>query len=382
MSAGATITFRLKIKEIGSEFSSYSDTNIIVNQPPHGGSLEVNPSLGYSFSTTFIMIMAQYSDDTSDYPLSYSFSYQLSPSSNVLNIQLKCGLNSVRNILPAGYYFMDSQIIIIGIVYDILGSSNTDIVKVTVKETLNFDYYSYLSKTLSNSLDVKQSLSMVNMVASSISKVNCSSVSRDYCETLHRYPCQNTPQQCSSCKDGYIGIIGDSNIKCLDFSSGVVTGRVGDSCSSNSDCLFNSCISNKCVDTNKTCPTSITNEVCSGHGKCIYTDSSSSVVTSCTEADVTCSASCICNDNYYGDVDCSLDPTALKQADDMILLMCKTLNNYIEKSSISPSLIDSAVNSAYVIYSPGKVISKETDINCKIYCLQVHMLYIDFNANC
>ena len=105
-------------------------------------------------------------------------------------------------------------------------------------------------------------------------------------------------------------------------------------------------------------------------------------MTSCTEADVTCSASCICNDNYYGDVDCSLDPTALKQADDTILLMCKTLNNYIEKSSISPSLIDSAVNSAYVIYSPGKVISKETDINCKIYCLQVHMLYIDFNANC
>ena len=220
--SGATIKFRLRINEKGSKYSTYSDVNIAVNQPPYGGSLEVNPSLGYSFSTTFIMALMQYSDDASDYPLSYSFSYQLSPSSNVLIIQLKSGLNSVRNILPAGYDFMNSQIIITGMVYDFLGSSNADIVKVTVKETKNVDYFSFLSNYLSNSLDVKSSLSVVNMVASSLSKVDCSSVSKDYCETLHRHPCQNTPQQCSSCKDGYVGIIGDSNIKCIDFTSGVV----------------------------------------------------------------------------------------------------------------------------------------------------------------
>ena len=95
--SGATITFRLKINEQGSKSSTYSDVNIVVNQPPYGGSLEVNPLLGYSFSTTFIMTMMQYSEDASEYPLSYSFSYQLSPSSNALIIQLKCGLNSVRN---------------------------------------------------------------------------------------------------------------------------------------------------------------------------------------------------------------------------------------------------------------------------------------------
>jgi hypothetical protein len=276
---------------------------------------------------------------------------------------------------------MNSQIIITGMVYDIIGSSNVDIVKVTVKETTNVDYFSFLSNSLSNTLDVKNSLSVVNMVASSLSKVNCSLVSKNYCETLNRHPCQNTPQQCSSCKDGYVGIVGDSNIKCINFTSGVVTGRVGDSCSDDNDCLFNSCISNKCADINKLCPTSGTNEVCSGHGKCIYTDSSSSLVTSCTEADVTCSASCICNGNYYGDVDCSLDRTALKQADDTMLLMCQALNNYIEKSGISPSLIDSAVSSLYIVYSPGKVISSETDIECKIYCICFILISIQ-NINC
>jgi hypothetical protein len=137
LSPGATITFRLEINEIGSNFRSYSETKVLVNQPPNGGSLVVDPFNGYSFSTIFEMRMSQYSSEFSNYPLSYSFSYQLSPTLNILGLQLQCGLNSVRTILPAGYDFMDFLVDIIGVVYDSLGSSTTDIRKVSVLELEN-----------------------------------------------------------------------------------------------------------------------------------------------------------------------------------------------------------------------------------------------------
>ena len=374
---GATITFRLEINEIGSKFSSYSETKVLVNQPPNGGSLGVDPLNGYSFSTIFEMSMSQYSSEFSNYPLSYSFSYQLSPTLNILGLQLQCGLNSVRTILPAGYDFMDFLVDIIGVVYDSLGSSTTDIRKVSVLELENVEYYSYLSGSLSDSFDVANDIKVSNVVASTITKVNCSSVNKDFCNLRNRLPCQNTPQQCSSCKNGYIGIVGDSNIRCISFNSSVVFGRVGDTCHSNSDCLFNNCNGGICMDISKECPTSISNQECSGHGNCIYTDSSNSIVSSCTQSDVTCMAACQCMKNY-GDVDCSLDPFALNQADLTIRKMCQTFNNYIETGSLDllPSVIDGAVNSADVIYSPAKV-TNETEAICKNF-YYIAMLVLDF----
>lgn len=363
LTPSAEITFRLIINEIGSEFSSYSEINVIVNQPPNGGSLEVVPFNGNSFSTIFIMSMNQYSSE--NYPLLYSFSYQLSPTLNILSLQLQCGSNFARTILPAGYDFMNFLVDVIGVVYDSLGSSSTDIRKVNVTELQNVNYYSYLITSISDSFDVKNDIKVSNVVASTISKVDCSSVDKVYCDSINRLPCQNTPHQCSSCKDGYIGIVGDSNIRCISFNSGVITGRVGDTCHTDSDCLFNKCNGLICMDISKQCPTSITNQACSGHGNCIYTDSSNSIVSSCTQSDVTCMASCHCMKNY-GDVDCSLDPIAFNQADLTIRKMCLTFNSYIETSSltVTPSVIDGAVNSADVIYSPTKV-TIETEAICK-----------------
>jgi hypothetical protein len=362
---GATITFRLEINEMGSKFSSYSETKVIVNQPPDAGSLRVDPFNGYSFSTIFMISMSQYSSEASNYPLSYSFSFQLSPTSNILGLQLQCGSNSVRTILPAGYDFMNFLVDIIGVVYDSLGSSTTDIRNVSVLELENVEYYSYLTGSLSDSFDVANDIKVSNVVASTISKVNCSSVNKEFCNLRNRLPCQNTPQQCSSCKNGYIGIVGDSNIRCISVNSSVVFGRVGDTCQSNSDCLFNNCNGGTCMDISKQCPSSISNHECSGHGNCIYTDSSNSIVSSCTQSDVTCMAACQCMRNY-GDVDCSLDPFALNQADLTIRKMCQTFNHYIETGSLDllPSVIDGAVNSADVIYSPTKV-TTESEATCK-----------------
>ena len=84
LDAGCTISFQLSAK------ASSSRITIVTNASPAGGSIVVNPTIGISFSTTFIMNSIDWSDDVGDYPLAYSFAQRSSAYSRSLIIQSHC----------------------------------------------------------------------------------------------------------------------------------------------------------------------------------------------------------------------------------------------------------------------------------------------------
>ena len=74
------------------------------NSPPIGGRASVSPSVGYALVTDFAMATTGWSDDLSDYPLSYSFSYQLAISdlTPALTVAVLSPLPYAVSVLPPG----------------------------------------------------------------------------------------------------------------------------------------------------------------------------------------------------------------------------------------------------------------------------------------
>ena len=77
---------------------------LIVNAPPIGGRTIVSPLSGDALMTDFTMSTIGWSDDLSDYPLSYRFSYQLAIS-DLIPVLALTSLNPLPyavSLLPAG----------------------------------------------------------------------------------------------------------------------------------------------------------------------------------------------------------------------------------------------------------------------------------------
>jgi hypothetical protein len=55
--------------------TGFAESSFIVNSPPTGGYVTVSPSSGVRLNTTFTISASQWSEDTADLPLYYSFSY-------------------------------------------------------------------------------------------------------------------------------------------------------------------------------------------------------------------------------------------------------------------------------------------------------------------
>lgn len=157
-----------------------------------------------------------------------------------------------------------------------------------------YSFFSYL-------IIIESAIKFINIVGSSISAVDCSSAPD--CTALNRKPCVSTANTCGMCLDGYIGKVGDFNVKC---QSGTAKSKaVGVKCASNDECLYNLCSSGVCAAPPKECPSAIAGSVCSGNGNCQYTDVANNPTKTCSELDVNCNAFCVCKGGFGG-VDCSL----------------------------------------------------------------------------
>ena len=105
--AGRTYTFRLSAHPLDNVvLSAKTDVVLMVNAPPLGGRTIVFPLSGHALITEFTMSASGWSDDLSDYPLSYRFSYQLAISDLIPLLALTT-LNPLPyavSLLPAGLY--------------------------------------------------------------------------------------------------------------------------------------------------------------------------------------------------------------------------------------------------------------------------------------
>jgi len=357
---GKSYTFRLTAYPVASKsLKTYSETTITINSVPTGGVIDVSPDSGYALTTLFRMSCSLWS--SSNIPLSYIFSYQVSSIDLVLQSLSK--LTSVTSTLSAGLSSLQYSVTIYNYAYDTLGSSSVISSSATV-EPIEVNITEYLSTSISDSLDsgnVDELLQVMNTISSTMNIVNCTLASDTYCAKLNRYSCETVPNTCGNCYSGYSGIGSESNTKCYNATAESV-GSTGSSCSSNNDCLYGSCVNNMCTVPDKSCPTS-SGASCSGYGTCEFFDSSYSVTDSCSITNTNCIAKCVCYSGYSGS-DCSNEPSDAISLDTIRKKLCSAILSVLDVTDKSESNLKVIVVLLYSSFDSSEIISVDSFNEC------------------
>ena len=384
---GKTFTFRLTSSPISaspdsqnqqshfsltdsdSSMTSYSEISLQVNAPPTSGILVVSPLNGTEMVTSFTVLSRNWIDDPADYPLAYAFAYVLDKAGETdFTLSLFSEKSYTVTPLPAGLLSMNSTVLCKGVIRDNMGAGVTvsQAVYVMSSAAPGQDVASALSTVLDTQLEKAFAsgnndavMKSINVVASSISTVNCSAAPA--CRALNRNLCSTVTQTCGTCLQGFLGIAGHSNSKCSNASG--ILGLLDSPCRADSECIYNLCTSGKCRAPSKQCPSNTADASCSGHGFCSFYSVTGSPIKNCTEIDVGCSANCACADGYGG-TDCSLDANALKTRGAMRGNMCNALMKTLERSTVSADLLESMISSLLQVYTPYEVVDNPTRYNC------------------
>jgi hypothetical protein len=247
------------------EKETHLTQNTGINGPPQYGVVQVVPRNGSPLTTYFTMYTSSWIDDSTDLPLSYDFSYQTTSTGSTATIQSKSADNQVSNYLPKGYISGSSGgVMIISRAYDIYNAYASTSITCYVTSTGTIDVSSFLTSSLSSAGAISnpdQYLVAVNLAASSLNTVNCSTVSSTYCNRLNRADCANTADTCGSCLSGYFGNYGDGNTLCRPQSSLASLQPNDGVCKTHDDCVYSYCNSNGiCQALSRTCPTSISSQ--------------------------------------------------------------------------------------------------------------------------
>jgi hypothetical protein len=376
------VTFRLSADKTGesgsSKYSSFCELSILINAPPSGGTFSVRPNTGDALTTLFTLLAPSWSDEVEDLPLLFSFSYRVSILSPILQLQARKGTTTVSTVLPPGLLSNDFAITATAVIFDTPGASVNMSVD-AISNPVEIDYLEYLrtfiDATGSSVIDTSVASATINNVASTLSVVNCSSITAGYCASLNREPCVNTPNTCGTCLSGYIGIIGDINKLCYTPAAASRLRQVNETCSKNSECLYDACVNGYCLAPPLDCPSNDATLICSGHGICGYTDPAGRVLDSCTQLDTKCTAACECIGGYGGS-DCSFDNVTLAARDETRSLMCQYFITIAENSNLSPLLMDTFVGTVVSAYDPTQASNATA-----AYCFTALSYLTDYAAN-
>lgn len=360
-----------------------SEVVLLVNSPPAGGKLIIDNGVvtggctapflarcinGTALTTKFTLTAALWTTDPENLPLQYEFNFRLDNAAPELLVQALSQKTFVITSFPAGYPQNNYEIIVSNAAYDKY-LAVAQIQGTAVVQNPEGDQSAFLGKALSSGLaagsasgDPDKTYQIINNVATAVNSVNCTGFGAEQCKSrFNRSSCLTIPLTCESCLDGFNGVIGPSNTKCFkgDF------GRNGMNCTSDDMCLYNYCdpITQSCAPPLLQCPSN-TPEICSGHGRCQYSDTSGNIKLSCTISDVFCRATCICDDGY-GAQDCSLDADGLIARDASRGLMCDSLITTAAKQDKSAQLLDALVGTLLSSYNPSEVTSDSSKAKCK-----------------
>jgi hypothetical protein len=363
--SGRTYTFTLTGCEPGStSLCSYSQLDVYINGPPTSGSIIISPEEGAALNTTFSMSAISWIDFSTDYPLQFSFLYQLSSTLPTMSIAGYSGNSYAESLLPAGLSNNNNTVSIIGLVADVFScaTSSTISVRVLDREISNAEIESLLETTVSSfgsTGDTDALFQTLNAASTTLNTINCSLATN--CSGIFREDCVTTANTCGSCLYGYIGVVGDSNLPC--FNMNLTSGEIGSLCGGPGDCIYGLC--ENIVDGTGTCtapPLECVNN-CTYHGQCEYVDAGNNLLSSCTIFDVGCSAVCLCDTDFHGQ-DCSLTEANLTSLDNSRASMCVSLLKAAKVQDNSSALLDTMVSALLQAYSPYQVVSEDAITSC------------------
>jgi hypothetical protein len=321
-----------------------------------GGSVAYRPEAGDALVTIFQISTIGWTADAANFPLTFSFDYQLSAISPSLTIATSSLRAFTTTALPAGLVTEDYAIALSVTAADIYLSSASAYSKVKVTMSKNTNVTKLLAANLLSAFasgDINLAFQTVNNVASTINVVNCTGTPN--CVTLNRDECLMTRATCGSCFKYHLGVVGDSNTRC-NSNSTIIIGLDGTKCSKNSDCQYDNCVNGMCTAPPLACPTNDPGLICSSHGTCTYLDLSGAVRSSCSVFDNSCTAACSCS-NGYGGLDCSLSVAEAIAIDSVRANLCAALVSASKLQDESSTLLATLIASLFSSFSPTEVIS-------------------------
>ena len=240
------------------------------------------------------------------------------------------------------------------------------------------------------------------------------------CNHLNRYPCSNIAQTCGICYNGYYGVFGNSNTKCISMNSKrklidtttttSTTTSLSHSTSTTTTNMINkneitttsSCLSDDdCHDweicdittsvgtTNLTIsqcviPTKKCINECSNHGDCIFINvntrekidrsRSSSYNNLCLITDDNCQAKCLCNSNYTG-LNCDISHDSMIKNQLLRYQLINSLSSIIKSDDINNNnIITWCISLQSLLHDPYQI---SIDMLTTIYSI---LSYIINNA--
>jgi hypothetical protein len=402
---GRTYVFRLSAyPTFDRTLSSFTETSVVINSPPSGGVVSVDPARGNALETEFYISTRLWT--SSNLPLSYSFSYQLSSTSSELTVGSINQVSFAKTTLPSGLSSNNNLITINCYAYDSLLASAkiSTSAAVTLSEKVSQQIGNVLSTSLASSFssgNVDGAVQAVNNIATTVNAVNCSAASKAFCASLFRSDCQAVPNTCGACLAGYSGVIGNSNRRCFinivptrtptrapttanptpapviirpgdptqspiasptmpptqiptKAPVGPAPGTLTAPCVTNDDCFLGFCDNFFCAEPLKTCPGSSGGTECSGNGVCQYLDSANTILKPCGITNVNCYPKCLCNTGYGGS-DCSLNPKAAASRDTLRTTLCQAINSVYSSSGPSSTTLNTLAGSLQSSFQPDEV---------------------------
>ena len=131
---GGTYTFKLTAHPTDDpSLITYSEIVLIANIQPNGGYVTSTPASGRAVITQFLISTPGWTTDAASMPLSYSFSYRLTPSAPYLTLAAASIRAFTTSTLPAGLSQLNNSITVRAKASDIFQSSATAVTSVAVK---------------------------------------------------------------------------------------------------------------------------------------------------------------------------------------------------------------------------------------------------------
>ena len=340
--------------------SSFATLSIEINKPPMGGYLSVSPLEGTSLETFFTLFTISWSDDASDYPLSFAFDYYSNNPDYVTKIKPFSEGTSASSMLGQGLESMNYAVTCVSTAMDVWGDINNAETIVQVKPAVKniAQLSTVLSDTVSAALksaDVDSITLVLSAATSSLNTVDCSSSPN--CMMLNRNNCSLVINTCGACLEGFFGVLGPSNVVCIRNRNKNPRRRLHEHSFDNNYPALTSLES-------KVCPNG-----CSGHGRCQYSNYYDDPIDTCLQTTFTCQARCVCKSGWDAS-DCSISSNNITEIQALRESLCATLYLTLNMQDLTPELITERANKVTNILVDPLQITKQGLTNCTDFLLK------------
>lgn len=418
LSSGATYTFILSAYTHSDQDTFVASAQVVinVNSPPSGGILVVQPTNGTALKTIFQLVSSSWSDEPTDYPLTFMMYYYTSNSDIYTIIKSSSAAASAISMLGQGTPSMNYQVTCAVQVSDVYGDYGTTESRVTVNP-LNVQTSQLLglvNSTLSvlwKSNNVEAILTTASVASSLLTRVSCSNAQN--CAERNREQCDNIADTCGVCRPGFIGAPGNANSICFSISGNsfnstrklsgewthyenqvtdkkllavpikvptprptrrptaqpsILPTSMPTSIPSNNPSVkpsgqpsgqpSSAPSAEPYTEWMKLCP-----NFCSQRGKCVYYDGDENIIPTCLAKNFNCQARCTCFRGWYGS-DCSKSADDISKAQKLNDILCSTFVTATARLDMSTSVLQDRTAFIQTILRDSTQLSSKSYTQC------------------